>query len=505
LTPEPRLRRRPSLIEIREARERVIGRPSPGADLSQTEITVQRSVSDNTWQQEATTRQHSSTATLPASSSSSSSLSALVSRSAPPGNNTPMAPRRRAVPLPPRLTEGHLLLPPGKRLLNAVIQVRETEPTSWIAHALCSDEYASKLAPFLGPYGNDWERVLTSFSRLSFSGAVDEQQEEAMQINCGFTDASEYSARQCAFSVRSFYAPQFHALRMLYAKKGAPELDERLLERRFIESLSRCNAWKPTGGKSQATFLKTLDDRFIVKSVSQEEFEMFQELAPKYFAHLANVLGPISAPSVLVPFLGLFAVTMQSEVVIGMRRHRGQQENIHKKLLVVVSPNIFWKRDPKVTYDLKGNLRNRLMRNPEEGAVRLDANFFQEQRGVPLPLHPQAKETLASAVSNDAAFLASAGVVDYSLLVGVHEDSITAGIIDYLQLYNYKKMFESTVKKAAGQAEPTVVSPRKYQARFVSSMDRYFLSSGHPLLAPRPVAEVDESELVELIDLDTVE
>ena len=60
-------------------------------------------------------------------------------------------------------------------------------------------------------------------------------------------------------------------------------------------------------------------------------------------------------------------------------------------------------------------------------------------------------------------------------------------IIDYLQLYNTKKMIESTMKKAGmvtGQAEPTVISPSKYGARFLQSLDRFFISCSFALLRP---------------------
>ena len=37
------------------------------------------------------------------------------------------------------------------------------------------------------------------------------------------------------------------------------------------------------GGKSKAKFAKTLDDRFVVKMISNVELQMFLEFAPAYF------------------------------------------------------------------------------------------------------------------------------------------------------------------------------------------------------------------------------
>ena len=67
------------------------------------------------------------------------------------------------------------------------------------------------------------------------------------------------------------------------------------------------------------------------------------------------------------------------------------------------------------------------------------------------------------------------------MLVGIDEtnNELGVGIIDYLQLYNYKRMIESNVKKAGstitGQAEPTIIGPNKYRDRFICALDRYFV------------------------------
>ena len=86
-----------------------------------------------------------------------------------------------------------------------------------------------------------------------------------------------------------------------------------------------------------------------------------------------------------------------------------------------MTPNLYWHRPCKLKYDLKGNTRNRYVRNPSASAVRLDVNFFQEHNGLPLSLIPSAKDMLLRAVISDSQFLASIGVIDYSLLVGIEE------------------------------------------------------------------------------------
>ena len=89
--------------------------------------------------------------------------------------------------------------------------------------------------------------------------------------------------------------------------------------------------------------------------------------------------------------------------------------------------------------------------------------------------------------------------MDYSLVVGVDSVSneLVLGIVgallsafhhgryrvtlfsDYIRTYTWDKKLESWVKESAflggtGKGEPTIVSPRQYRQRFISSMERYF-------------------------------
>lgn len=69
-----------------------------------------------------------------------------------------------------------------------------------------------------------------------------------------------------------FFAKQFDALRR---KCG--------VAKRIAESLSRCLKWDSKGGKTKSVFLKTLDNRFVLKSLSPIETQAFLRFAPAYF------------------------------------------------------------------------------------------------------------------------------------------------------------------------------------------------------------------------------
>lgn len=60
--------------------------------------------------------------------------------------------------------------------------------------------------------------------------------------------------------------------------------------RSLCQSISQCKPWATQGGKSKASFVKTLDDRFVLKVVPQIEFDMFLDAALPYFKYLSKAL-----------------------------------------------------------------------------------------------------------------------------------------------------------------------------------------------------------------------
>ena len=99
------------------------------------------------------------------------------------------------------------------------------------------------------------------------------------------------------FICKVYFASQFSALRKAYLG------DETL----YLESLSRCNAIDAGGGKSKASFCRTADKKFIAKTVSQREFDMFLSNARQYFSYMSAVLFH-ELPTVLMKILGVYQV-----------------------------------------------------------------------------------------------------------------------------------------------------------------------------------------------------
>jgi len=263
----------------------------------------------------------------------------------------------------------------------------------------------------------------------------------------------------------------------------------------FIQSLALSATWSTQGGKSGASFSKSLDGRFVCKVISQLELNMFIDYAPAYFEYMANAFYR-DLPTVLCKILGVYSISYD---------RKGDRRTTHN---VVVMENIFHDRPINKTFDLKGSQRARYMEvkerleqfdenllnrrkarkagknhkaNTTASEILLDDNLLELTDGRPFPLKHRAKIFFDKAVTNDTEFLSVVNVVDYSMLVGFDESSheIVVGIIDYIRQYDLSKRFErlgKSVGMIAGQAEPTIIQPAQYCRRFNMAMEKYFMS-----------------------------
>jgi 1-phosphatidylinositol-3-phosphate 5-kinase len=343
-----------------------------------------------------------------------------------------------------------LFLPPGVN--DSVVVVYEDESASLISYTLSSLDYARQ-------YESLWKGEDTEFSELG-----EDKLSLAKLLTCrkkgDIFNKFEYEkgAYKVKLSCTTYYAKQFHALRQFMCG-----------EENFIQSLSRSKSWDARGGKSDATWAKTFDDRFILKEISKFEMESFIEVAPLYFEYLSNALFQ-QVPTILGKIFGVFKV-----------RFKNGTKDVTQNL--VVMENLFYDRASTISriYDLKGSKRSRYVRNPIQNEVLLDENLLEVMFTSPIWVEENSKTMLQAAIWNDSLFLSSLGVMDYSLVVGV--DSVNkqfiVGIIDYIRKYTWDKQLETWVKSSGlmgGRGKiPTVISPKQYKVRFREAMNLYFV------------------------------
>jgi len=232
------------------------------------------------------------------------------------------------------------------------------------------------------------------------------------------------------------------------------------------QSLARSKVYDAKGGKSGASFSKTLDDRFLLKKVTKSELDSFLEFAEQYFSYFFTEVYKRQVPTALAKIFGIYSIT-----------YKGLNTSF-TNCYIVVMENLFYKRTITKIFDLKGSMRNR--HSYDRKSILLDEDLLELMFEQPMCVNQKSKADLGMAVWNDSIFLAGLNVMDYSLLVGIDEEhgEFVVGIIDYLCKYGWDKQLESWVKKTgmiAGGKVPTIISPKQYKKRFRYAIWLYFI------------------------------
>ena len=223
-------------------------------------------------------------------------------------------------------------------------------------------------------------------------------------------DSVHYQHPDVEAPLEVFYASKFHEFREKHLEGGNES---------YLQSLARSSHWDTTGGKSTSVFNRTLDERFVVKTISRVELDKFIASAPAYFDYMDR-----GFPTVLSKVFGVYR--------LGNRN-------------MAVMEALFYARKVDRIFDLKGSMRNRLVSKDKiadrKDVVLLDENFVEFIFGSPLLVSEKSKVALITSIFNDTLFLSRLHVMDYSLLVGVNEKEQTlyVGIIDWFRVFSWDK------------------------------------------------------------------
>jgi len=154
-------------------------------------------------------------------------------------------------------------------------------------------------------------------------------------------------------------------------------------------------------GASGSVFYKTMDDRFIIKTVQQKESHFLRKLLPKYFMNLHQ------NPDTLLPkFYGLYCY------ICGVHRVR-----------VVVMNNLLPSKIPvHLKFDLKGSSYKRKASKLERSKTSptLKDLDFVEFHPKGIFLEPATYDSLMKTIKRDCTVLESFNIMDYSFLIGIH-------------------------------------------------------------------------------------
>ena len=253
-------------------------------------------------------------------------------------------------------SQGRPRLDPG--VGGVVIPVFDDQPSTIIAHSLASVDYESQFRRHTRTYlkesgsykrgstgndeltsrGIDQHRSKKEDTRSSRRGRS-EQRRNADKISASmaqmsntkidvekrmlvrnkthvkhtFRDYDEKGTQIAKFVCTTFWSTQFQAVRQAFLKEKESDkapgftYGKNLIEKNFVMSLSASLSFAAVGGKSGASFSKSTDERFIVKSISRTELQMFLDCAPAYFEYLSKAFFH-GLPTMLCKIVGVYQI-----------------------------------------------------------------------------------------------------------------------------------------------------------------------------------------------------
>ncbi|KAI0195197.1 hypothetical protein EV127DRAFT_181424 [Xylaria flabelliformis] len=156
-------------------------------------------------------------------------------------------------------------------------------------------------------------------------------------------------------------------------------------------------------GKSGSFFYFSRDYKYIIKTIHHAEHKFLRKILKDYYNHVID-----NPNTLLSQFYGLHRVKMP----------------YGKKIHFVVMNNLFPPhRDIHTTFDLKGSTIGRdykeedLEKNPR--ATLKDLNWLRRKRHLELGL--QKRQLFLQQLRNDVKLLQKLKIMDYSLLIGMHD------------------------------------------------------------------------------------
>ncbi|XP_043546382.1 phosphatidylinositol 5-phosphate 4-kinase type-2 alpha isoform X1 [Chiloscyllium plagiosum] len=155
-------------------------------------------------------------------------------------------------------------------------------------------------------------------------------------------------------------------------------------------------------GRSGARFHTTYDRRYVVKTISSEDVAEMHNILKKYHQYIVECHGNTLIPQ----FLGMYRLTVD-----GVETY------------MIVTRNVFGHRLPVYRkYDLKGSTVAREASDKEKAKelpTYKDNDFIND--GQKIYIDENNKKMFLEKLKKDVEFLAQLKIMDYSLLVGIHD------------------------------------------------------------------------------------
>lgn len=200
---------------------------------------------------------------------------------------------------------------------------------------------------------------------------------------------------------------------------------EQLLGNMVLGNLSSLSELS-SEGKSGAYFYHTADGRFLLKTVTPQGFRLLRRMLKEYYYYMVQ-----HPASLISRFLGLHCLRARKTVTGARSRAESLMKPIPCLYFIVMGNMFHTPLEIHRRYDLKGAWVGRetpvCIRDPT--VALKDVDFRRANECIQVGAERRAK--LVAQVELDTAFLRDNNVIDYSLLVGIHDAGcdfiVTAG------------------------------------------------------------------------------
>ena len=253
--------------------------------------------------------------------------------------------------------------------------------------------------------------------------------------------------------LRECYGISPRVYRKSFEIKNAADIDSSLMLEKFTE------------GKSGSFFYFTQDFRFIIKTVTPSEEKFLSKIAYRYYTHMRD-----NRDSLLVRFYGLHKVRLAPEqryitvVVMENIFHNTAQLKIHRR------------------FDLKGSRVGRRALKTGKSSEGYNGTLKDLDLGEEMIcIGPEQKEQLMEQLQKDVQFLISCKIMDYSLLLGIHQHN-SADATDSSKLIESQMMDDGfTTVNTKPKVQSPLISPER---KTISNRHSTITSMGCELYIP---------------------
>ena len=167
-----------------------------------------------------------------------------------------------------------------------------------------------------------------------------------------------------------------------------------------------------SSGKSGSFFYYSYDGKYILKTIHRHEFHFLRAILKNYYEHLVQFPN-----TMIIKFFGLHKMRLKLK------------KNKQQKIYFIVMQSVFQTyKEINTRYDIKGSLYKRFTpANADPSIAKKDLDILRTK--FKLNITKDQAQSIHQNIKNDSVFFEQNDIIDYSLLIGVHESPIIQNVL----------------------------------------------------------------------------